>query len=208
MENLNRFGYYLNCKGEIERVKYRDYLREFGSDETTSPRGVAPRLFIDGNMVMSWGTGGNNLRVYKECANKTEAKNFIFECWEANVYEGCDIPQLFFTKKELYEDLAEIHDKEVRVIKRYFRMQDSAKERLKKAKISHDSRPLTTKETMLNYLGINKELIQTALNELDALKMAENKELWQVKANSLVQKVCNNDFRVLKWKEVYNLIRA
>ena len=49
--------------------------------------------------------------------------------------------------------------------------------------------------------------IKEVLIELEALKDAENKELWQIKANSLIQRVSNNDFRILKWKEIYNLIR-
>lgn len=54
----------------------------------------------------------------------------------------------------------------------------------------------------------NKEMVQTTLKELNGLKGVENKELWQVKANSLVQKVCNNDFRTLNWKEVYNFTKT
>jgi hypothetical protein len=45
------------------------------------------------------------------------------------------------------------------------------------------------------------------MNQLNLLKTAENKQEWQIKANSLVQKVSGNDFRALTWKEVYNLIK-
>jgi hypothetical protein len=60
---------------------------------------------------------------------------------------------------------------------------------------------------MLNFIKENKKEILVLLRELDALKLENNQNEWQVKANSLVQKVSNNDFRVLKWKEVYNLVR-
>ena len=77
----------------------------------------------------------------------------------------------------------------------------------KHEKIKHDNRPLFTKEMMLNYIDSNKEMVKNSLIQLGELKKAENKPEWQVKANALVQKVSNNDFRVLNWKEIYNLIK-
>jgi hypothetical protein len=53
----------------------------------------------------------------------------------------------------------------------------------------------------------NKNEISVLLTELDVLKLANNQSEWQIKANSLIQRVSNNDFRVLKWTEIYNLIR-
>jgi hypothetical protein len=74
-------------------------------------------------------------------------------------------------------------------------------------KIKHDKRPSFSKNDMLNFIRDNKKEISVLLRELDVLKLENNQSEWQVKANSLVQKVSNNDFRVLKWKEVYNLVR-
>ncbi len=70
-----------------------------------------------------------------------------------------------------------------------------------------DNRPSFTKEMMVDYILQNKVIIQEKLQELDKLKNDEEKEKWQVKANALIQQVSNNDFRLLKWKEIYTLIR-
>lgn len=73
--------------------------------------------------------------------------------------------------------------------------------------IFDDGEPLTTKETILTFVNANKQMVIDSIKELELLKKQENKEVWQVKANALVQKVCNNDFRALNWKEIYTLIR-
>jgi len=47
IERLNEKGYIANTSDmSIEEVVYRDYLRDYGGDETTSPRGVEPRIHI------------------------------------------------------------------------------------------------------------------------------------------------------------------
>jgi hypothetical protein len=51
---------------EVEEITFGSLVREF-ADETTSPNGVAPRFFYDGNEeegydANTWGVGGNNRR--------------------------------------------------------------------------------------------------------------------------------------------------
>ena len=81
-------------------------------------------------------------------------------------------------------------------------------ENAKLSKIKHDNRPSFTKEMMLDFIKNNREMISESLAELDQLKIEEKKDFWQVKANALIQKVSNNDFRFLNWKEIYNLIKS
>lgn len=78
---------------------------------------------------------------------------------------------------------------------------------IKAAKSKIDERPLFTVEMMMEYLSKNREIVQEKLKEIDQLKASEKKEDWQVKTNALIQQVSNNDFRVLKWSEIYRLIR-
>lgn len=78
---------------------------------------------------------------------------------------------------------------------------------VKAAKNKIDERPLFTVEMMMEYLHENTEVIQFKLKELDQLKASGKKEEWQTKTNALIQQVSNNDFRVLKWSEIYRLIR-
>lgn len=204
---LNQTGYILDHKGQIESLTYREYLERFGSDETTTLIGVAPRLYVNGNTIMSWGVRGNNHHFYASFKNKNEAKNALYEIWESNLNDNCEYVYFAKTKKELFDYLAESYNKEPKVIKRYFKIQDAIIEKTRLSKIKHDARPIFTKEMMVDYINSNKETIKNSLIELDELKKAENKPEWQVKANALIQKVSNNDFRVLNWKEIYNLIR-
>ena len=77
----------------------------------------------------------------------------------------------------------------------------------RQAKIDFANSAARSRETMVEYVAENREAIKVELDRLDHLKEEGEKELWQVNANSLVQRVSKNDFRALKWKEIYNLIR-
>jgi len=200
-------GYILLNK-KIENYSYYEYLKEFGSDETTTPRGIAPRLYVDGNSIMTWGVRGNNHAFYASFKNKREATAALYEIWENYISEkNWDAPLFFAKKIDLFKDLADLHGREIKIVKRYFKMQDSRIERAKTAKIKYDNRPSFTNEMMLNFINSNRKMINESLKELEELKVEGKKDVWQVKANSLIQKVSNNDFRVLNWKEIYNLIK-
>lgn len=204
----NKKGYVLNHYCEIEKLTYSEYLRQFGGDETTTPNGVAPRHHVRGKKLCTWGARGNNFKVVQKFETKKEAKKELLLIWENNVSEASEYRYFATSKKDLYHYLAESFDKPKKVIKRYFKIQQAEAEKLRLSKIKHDNRPIFTKEMMVNYIECNKEMIESSLKELDAFKASGDKEAWQVKANSLVQKVSNNDFRVLKWKDIYNLIRT
>jgi hypothetical protein len=217
MENLNfktsQKGYILE-RGEIQSTTYLGYLAEYGADETTTGRGVAPRLYVEGNTVMTWGVKGNNHKMYASCKNKTEAKFLLYSIWQNNVSDNWDAPRFFTTKKDLFEDVADSESRTIEVVKRYFKIQGSqnkafliSQEEEKQCKLGYDKRPSFSKNDMLNFIKDNKKEISVLLRELDVLKLENKQSEWQVKANSLVQRVSNNDFRVLKWKEIYNLTR-
>lgn len=70
-----------------------------------------------------------------------------------------------------------------------------------------NSEPLFTEKLLLEYLSDNYDNIQDKLKELDQLKASGKKGDWQVKTNALIKQVSNNDFRVLKWGDIYRLIR-
>jgi hypothetical protein len=163
---------------------------------------------------MTWGLRGNNHKIYKSCQNKTEATTLLYIIWQSNVSDNWDAPRFFTTKKDLFVDIADGQNREVKVIKRYFKIKDSqykafliTKEEEKQRKLIYDKRPSFSKDDMLNFIKENKKEISVLLRELAVLKLENKQNEWQVKANSLVQRVSNNDFRVLKWKEIYNLTR-
>ena len=212
MDNLNKKGYILNGKNEIETLTYKDYLSTYGADETTTGKGVGPRLYVEGNTIMTWGVKGNNHKMFATFANKREATNKLWEIWEQNAVDNWDAPRFFNTKKALYEDFAESNGRSVAVVKRYFRIKDTIQANFIKMKNEKEEqrarRPIFSVQNMTEFIENNREMIQTSLNELNELKQSENKTDWQIKANSLIQKVSNNDFRALNWKEIYNLIKS
>lgn len=74
--------------------------------------------------------------------------------------------------------------------------------------IFDEGEPLINQEDIFKYIEENKNIIQEKLDYLDELKAKKDKETWQFEANSLIMRVCNNDFRNFKWKEIYELIRS
>ena len=102
---LSQTGYILRTSNEVDKIEkltYRDYLFEFGSNETTTPECVAPRLYVDENSIYTWGVRGNNHRLYATFKNKTEATNTLYEIWENNVSEYWDAPYFATTLNEFY----------------------------------------------------------------------------------------------------------
>lgn len=52
-EQLTQKGFIVNGF-EIQEISYADYLREYGADETTSPKGIAPRIHIRERNVLEY----------------------------------------------------------------------------------------------------------------------------------------------------------
>lgn len=111
MENLNfkptKNGYILNSSGEIEKITYSEYLREFGGDKTTSPNGVEPRHHLRGKTLCTWGVRGNNFKTIEKFNTKKEAKKTLYLIWEENILKNCDYVYFATSKKDLYTYLAE-----------------------------------------------------------------------------------------------------
>jgi hypothetical protein len=77
----------------------------------------------------------------------------------------------------------------------------------KQAKIDFANSAARSRETMVSYINENAEQLREELARIDHLKEEGEKSLWQVNANKLVQHVSKNDFRALKWIEIYRLVR-
>lgn len=206
----SKIGFIVDSKLNIESLTYGEYLTTYGSDETTTRNGVAPRLYVDGKKIMTWGVRGNNHAIYQVCKNNREAKKALLEIWENNIENECNAPRFFSTKTELYADLAESLDRNLAVIKRYFRLVNAlAKKqavRLAEEKKALESKKLVDKKQILLFIENNKEFVQREIAELKELKSQGRQHEWHVKANALVQKASGNDFRALKWKDIYSII--
>ena len=98
----------------VQEISYADYLREYHSDETTSPRGVMPKLHLDERKdgryeIRAWQPGGRS-RVFDHNLDKgytqDEAMAIIYGVWEENHHErSVDAPGWFDTKEELEQVL-------------------------------------------------------------------------------------------------------
>lgn len=210
-----------NSKSEIEKTNLYDFVMSF-ADETTSPRGVEPRLHIRKNEddntfeVWTWGVRGQNLRNIGSGLTEEEAIDWIYSSVYCTDFQNSSESTIYFESEEDAEnDLAERFSEEnnisIETAKHILRKEKivsnikQERNRLLREKI--DNRPSFTREMMVDYILNNKAIIQEKLQELDRLKNEDEKDKWQVKANALIQQVSNNDFRVLKWKEIYTLIR-
>ena len=90
--------YVLTAKDKLEEYTLAAFLREFCSDETTSPRGVEPRLHIrerDGKFdVWTWGPAGNFPRKLDTFDTEEEAERDIMHAWYTawcNGNAGCNV---------------------------------------------------------------------------------------------------------------------
>lgn len=127
-QQLNETGYIV-VDNEVLLTTYRDYLDEYGTDKTTSPRGVESRLHIrekednEGNVtyeLWTWGVGGNNPRFLESFENEEDVVSGIYDARENYVNEkNWDAPIFWDTEKRAIEDLAEKLEKPIEIVTRY-----------------------------------------------------------------------------------------
>ena len=83
MSKLDQVVYIIE-DGEIVESRIRDidgYI-----DETTTPKGIAPRYHVRGRELWTWGVGGNSPRLIREYDTEEEAQEaldetFVHDFW-------------------------------------------------------------------------------------------------------------------------------
>lgn len=131
-ETLNQIGYIFNPNSNsIEEISYRDYLRDFGADETTSPRGVEPRIHVrEGEEcweLWSWGVNGNNPYKIGGYDTEEEAESEMYEHFEFYAREhNWNAPIFYYTKEDAMQQWADLSGKSYGVIERYLRIKEAA----------------------------------------------------------------------------------
>jgi hypothetical protein len=132
-EQLNQTGYIIEGFRAIE-MTYGDYLGQYWSDETTTPNGVAPRLFIDQidwsdesgyrsvYDLRSWGVNGRGpSRSIETFDTEEEAELAMCESWERHYHnDSTDNPGFWWDLDEAASVLAESTGKNKEVILRYW----------------------------------------------------------------------------------------
>lgn len=139
----------------------------------------------------------------KECTKK-EAENIFKSILVTDIVNSCLWEMLYKLPYDLPESLS------LNVHIDFLGTKENIEflEQSKLEKLNFDNRPIVSINEMESYIEENKIEIKEKLEFLDNLKIENKKEVWQKEVNSLIMQVSNNDFRTLKWKEIYNLIRS
>lgn len=110
LERLNETIYIVN-DNEIEEDILKTIIEDYFRDETTSPKGVEPRVHIRENKeegtyeVWTWGTLGRFPKLLESFETEDESEEYQLECWLYNFDndDGSgldDAPVFFFDKEE------------------------------------------------------------------------------------------------------------
>jgi hypothetical protein len=122
-------------KREVYTTTLKEYLRQYGADETTTPRGIGPRIHIRPKMVdfdgqgnevykyeiWSWGPSGNNPRfIGEEFEKEEEAELALYDYYyDYTINKNWNSPMFWLTNEEATEGLADQLGKPVALINRY-----------------------------------------------------------------------------------------
>lgn len=105
--------YFVNEDLEVEETTEAEFINQ-SIDETTSPRGVEPRLHVRENEddntfeVWTWGPSGNNAKFIKSFEIKEEADEFIFQkTYEYDFMEDDQRDTQYFFNEEEAQALAD-----------------------------------------------------------------------------------------------------
>lgn len=137
-KELDQLGFIFE-NNRIEEITYRDYLNEYWADETTTPRGVDSRLFVDQidwadddreyrtiYQVRTWGPGGSGPhKLVAEYETKDEADIHIYESWERRYQTlSADSPIFYASEEDLIQGVASSFNRSVKVIERWLHMKE------------------------------------------------------------------------------------
>jgi hypothetical protein len=68
------------------------------ADETTTPHGIAPRMYVERNELRTWGAGGNNETLVFEFKTNEQAEHALLLCHLYDLENHCDAPNVFYTR--------------------------------------------------------------------------------------------------------------
>lgn len=124
MKDFNKIGAVIE-NGRVNELTYADYLSEYHSDETTSPRGVEPRLHIRDNSLLqrfelwTWGTRGCHPRLIKSFETMEQAELERLKEWDSNACIGSgDAPRFFESKEEAVQVLGDRNEEDNPILMR------------------------------------------------------------------------------------------
>ena len=180
---------------DVEQMSWGEFVREHGADETTSPRGVAPRIHIRHNEeieyvvndkgeevltgeikyeIWSWGISGNHPSFTGTSFDtEEEAEEEVLKHFEYNCEKSDQTPMYYSTEQEATDDIILcISDKENIAIEVatsiYEKMQKLKLRRAALSKISEEKRLAERAESM-KHVESEAQLLFEKRNEVENL---------------------------------------
>lgn len=96
MSKLDQVAYIIEDGRVVESA-----IRDLGGyiDETTTPKGIAPRYHVRGNELWSWGVGGSNPHMIRAYDSEGEAQEALEETFVHDFWSCSDI-MAFSTREQ------------------------------------------------------------------------------------------------------------
>jgi len=91
----------------IEEHDLESISREY-ADVTTTPQGVAPRNYVDGNELRTWGHRGNNEALEFDFETNEQAEHGLLLSHLYDLEHDINAPTVFYARAEAEASLAEI----------------------------------------------------------------------------------------------------
>lgn len=217
IEDFQHKVYIINHNNEVEEMTYADYLNEFWSDETTSPRGVENRLHIrevevscdcsdedeDGVIlheddcndgateyqVWTWGVGGNHPRYVETFETEEEAEVSILEGKEYDYFNNSsNAPALYDTFEEAEISRIELAAEAMGVDIEVFVSID------KKSKLVEEKRAEKAIENKRKQVAVQQEVFAKYSNLISKIETESYKETCNRLAAVLPEKIQGTTF--------------
>ena len=83
----------------IEEHELGDIATQY-ADMTTTPQGVAPRMYVEGTDLRTWGTGGSNEALVNQFATSEQAQHALLLCHLYDLDNDFDAPVVFFSRED------------------------------------------------------------------------------------------------------------
>tara|TARA_R110001599_G_scaffold92569_4_gene242224 strand:+ start:52 stop:411 length:360 start_codon:yes stop_codon:yes gene_type:complete len=98
--DFNQTVYTLSPSGlGLHEYKLGALAKEHAAEANT-PHGIAPRMFIDGNELLTWEYGGNYGSLVVEFKTNEQAEHALLLCHLYDLVNHCDAPNVFYTPED------------------------------------------------------------------------------------------------------------
>lgn len=83
----------------IEEHELGDIATQY-ADMATTPHGIAPRMYVEGTDLRTWGTGGSNEALVNQFKTSEQAQHALLLCHLYDLDNNVDAPLVFFSRED------------------------------------------------------------------------------------------------------------